>query len=663
MLTLSYTPDAYRHTDNLLPVGQNLYETRPGFFQVVADNINRAIGWNDACLMEVLGGVYVWHGGIFEAITDSQNKKLEAGLRFAGSRFQGLQSPGNREERIYVGNGKAIYYVHRNVIAGADVTGVTVEPETVSLLVGESENLSAIIEPSWALNKKVIWNSADNAIATVTDKGIVTAVILGTTTITATTEEGGFTASSAITVTDPVPVTGVDITETELSVDVGETGQLHWQVLPGTATNTDVYWLSGNLKIATINSAGMIAGISEGETTITIKTRDGHFSDSCTVKVIVTDSEIESTKRHVLFIPSASSPNETFYEFVEFDNEFLNADDEPYPLPKADCLATWRSRLWIGDGTHIIYHCLFDNPHHWEPLDAIQIQGGEQSKVTGLCAMGNRLIVSTFASLWQVVGDSPYNWEFQSIVHGHGAINDKAMATDGTRLFYLDREGVYERGKPSPVSEPIKEIFFAPDYESQILLDGKGEYLYCLIADRLFVYNTWHGGWGEITLPSASVYPVKGLMLIGGKVALYGDQGLWISGNKYTPDVFLNNNRVPVNSRLRTWPVQPNPHGNAALNRCYLSIEGAYQAMSRYSVYSDARSLALTETTHRSWLTVPEQLVINPDTPEVLFREQSERVHIEATAGVNSLQFEHEIASAGFVKLWKFEPDYQFSQR
>ena len=85
--------------------------------------------------------------------------------------------------------------------------------------------------------------------------------------------------------------------------------------------------------------------------------------------------------------------------------------------------------------------------------------------------------------------------------------------------------------------------------------------------------------------------------------------------------------------------------------------------MSRYAAYSDAQSPALTEATHRSWLTVPEQLVINPDTPEVLFREQSERVYIECPTGVSSLQFEHEIESTGFVKLWSFEPAYQFSQR
>ena len=112
MFTLTYTPDAYQQADNMQSLESGLYESRPGFFQVVSDNINRAIGWNDACLMEIFGGLYVWHGGIFEAIKDTTGKPLTANLKFSGTRFQGLQSLGNREERIYIGNGKTLYYLH-----------------------------------------------------------------------------------------------------------------------------------------------------------------------------------------------------------------------------------------------------------------------------------------------------------------------------------------------------------------------------------------------------------------------------------------------------------------------------------------------------------------------------------------------------------------------
>ena len=676
MFTLTYTPNAYRIADNLLPVGNDLYESRPGFFQVVSDNINRAFGWNDACVMEIFGGVYVWHGNIFESIADRQGKPLEAGLRFTGTRFQGLQSLGNREERIYVGNGSTIYYLHRNVIEGAEVTAVEVTPQELELLVNTEDSLTAIIKPSWALNKSVAWSSDDESRVTVDEEGVITAKDIGAAKITATTEDGEYTDSCAVIVVPFIPVTGVQIENDELSLKVEDSETLNFSIEPDNATNTDVYWLSGDQSIATVSSGGAVTAIAEGETTVHIYTVEGSFTDSCVI--VVTEEEPESItvkpkktltvhiERAALTKPETkgdTSQPEKFYESVIFENEFLDSSDKPYPLPKARCLATWRNRLWSGDGTHIIFHCRNDNPHHWEPLDAIPIQGGQQSEVTGLCAFGNRLIVSTPESLWQIVGDSPYNWEFQTIVHGHGAVNSQSMTTDGLRLFYLDQQGVYELGKPEPISEPIKEVFFAPDYDAHLMLDAKGEYLYLLIRERLFVYNTYSNGWGEIIPPYQSDYPIKGLVMVGGQPGWYGDRGLWLRGAKYAPDVWLNGIRQPVNSKLRTWQIQPNPYGMASLNRLYLSVEGAYQGTVTYRAYQDAHSESLTEQTFDSWQNTPDSIEIRDSPLQEVHREISNRVYIEAPVEIARFQFEHEFESKGYTRFHNFEPRYQFTER
>ena len=354
---------------------------------------------------------------------------------------------------------------------------------------------------------------------------------------------------------------------------------------------------------------------------------------------------------------------EKFYEGVFFDNEFEDAEGEPYPLPKANFIATWRNRLWAGDGTHIIYHCLNDNPHHWEPLDAIPIQGGQQSEVTGLCPMGNRLIVSTPQSLWQIVGDSPYNWEFQTIVHGHGAINDRAMATDGLRLYYLDVQGVYELGNPAPLSQAIEDLFYSPDYGAQLLLDAKGEYLYTLIQGRLFALHTYSGEWGEIVPPYESDYSIKGLVMVGGSPGWYGDRGLWLQNAKYAPDTWMNGTLQPVQSTLRTWPAQPNPYGNTSLNRVYMGIEGRFAGTVTYRVYQDINSEALAEQTFTPWKIPPPNIPIQEDPFEILYEEQSERVYLESPLAVAWHQFEHEMQFTGYSRLHTFEPVYQFSQR
>ncbi|MEB8022831.1 Ig-like domain-containing protein [Raoultella ornithinolytica] len=83
------------------------------------------------------------------------------------------------------------------------VTGVTVAPATASIVVGSTQQLNATIAPSNATNQAITWTSSDEDVATVNANGLVTAVDAGTATITATTGDGGKTATSAITVTAP----------------------------------------------------------------------------------------------------------------------------------------------------------------------------------------------------------------------------------------------------------------------------------------------------------------------------------------------------------------------------------------------------------------------------------------------------------------------------
>lgn len=79
------------------------------------------------------------------------------------------------------------------------VTGVSLDQTTASVPVNKTLTLKAIIAPNNAANKSVTWSSSVTTIATVAD-GVVTPVAQGTTVITATTVDGGFTASCTVTV-------------------------------------------------------------------------------------------------------------------------------------------------------------------------------------------------------------------------------------------------------------------------------------------------------------------------------------------------------------------------------------------------------------------------------------------------------------------------------
>ena len=84
------------------------------------------------------------------------------------------------------------------------VTGLTLGQATMPLTVGEATGmLVATVAPANATKKSVIWSSSAPEVATVVD-GVVTPIIEGTTTITVTTVDGGFTAACEVTVS-PAP--------------------------------------------------------------------------------------------------------------------------------------------------------------------------------------------------------------------------------------------------------------------------------------------------------------------------------------------------------------------------------------------------------------------------------------------------------------------------
>ena len=81
------------------------------------------------------------------------------------------------------------------------VTSVALNKSELSLYTGQSEILTATVQPEDATNKNVTWSSSDGAVATVDANGNVTAVAPGTAAITVTTADGNYTAACKVTVT------------------------------------------------------------------------------------------------------------------------------------------------------------------------------------------------------------------------------------------------------------------------------------------------------------------------------------------------------------------------------------------------------------------------------------------------------------------------------
>ncbi len=90
------------------------------------------------------------------------------------------------------------------------VKNVCVNPTSVLLSVGGASQLTPTILPANASNTNVSWSSSNNAVATVSSSGLVTANTVGQTTITATTQDGNKTDTSIVTVNTATGITSYD---------------------------------------------------------------------------------------------------------------------------------------------------------------------------------------------------------------------------------------------------------------------------------------------------------------------------------------------------------------------------------------------------------------------------------------------------------------------
>ncbi len=186
---------------------------------------------------------------------------------------------------------------------GGAVTGVSLSPAADTLGIASTLQINTRIEPYGAINQNVSWSSSDTSIAKVSSTGLVTGVAEGTATITVTTEDGGFTAQSTVTVVH-VTVTGVTVSPSSTVIGVGDTTQLTAVVQPSNAENKTVTWSTSDSSVATVSSSGLVTGVSEGAAVITVATQDGDYKATANISVSAVDR-----KKCMFIVGGDSSPS------------------------------------------------------------------------------------------------------------------------------------------------------------------------------------------------------------------------------------------------------------------------------------------------------------------------------------------------------------------
>ena len=168
------------------------------------------------------------------------------------------------------------------------VTSITLDKTFLSMQVGETEAITAIVSPDNATDKTVEWGSSDVAVATVAD-GIITAKKSGEAIITA--KSGSCIAECKVTIT--VSAESVTLDKTSLSLAIGESATLTATVKPDDATDKTVAWSSSDESVAKVDN-GKVTAVKSGKATVTAKC--GVKTAECAVTVTVPVSSITLDK-------------------------------------------------------------------------------------------------------------------------------------------------------------------------------------------------------------------------------------------------------------------------------------------------------------------------------------------------------------------------------
>lgn len=210
--------------------------------------------------------------------------KLKECLCKAGTYFVRVESGLERENGFSFFND---YSLNLNQRPYKYVTAITL-PTTKTVTEGESFALTPEITPSDAEDPSVTWSSSNPYVATVDEKGNVTAKAVGTTDIMVTAADRGMVSATCIlTVQERVIkyVTEIDIAG-EKSVKQGTAFSVAPVITPGDAENKALRWQSSNPAVVEVDSNGNMMANRCGTARITVTAQDRDMvSASCVVTV------------------------------------------------------------------------------------------------------------------------------------------------------------------------------------------------------------------------------------------------------------------------------------------------------------------------------------------------------------------------------------------
>ncbi len=188
-------------------------------------------------------------------------------------------------------------YSYNNIDTKA--TGVNVSTDALELKEAEGAQVSAAIAPYYAKGE-IVFTSEDETVATVDEKGNVTAVKAGETKIKVSVKDSDVYAEISVKVNgEPVvekPITGVSVKADKSELKVGETAKLTAVITPEDTTDSkDLKYESSDKAVAEVSDAGVVTAKAAGKAVITVSSAArSDVKATVEINVKAKDNELET---------------------------------------------------------------------------------------------------------------------------------------------------------------------------------------------------------------------------------------------------------------------------------------------------------------------------------------------------------------------------------
>ena len=213
---------------------------------------------------------------------DNKNKSGLGGYHYHCGGYPAHLHPGG--VCPYTGGGSSSYSSTPKTVYATSITAKNV-PSKINA--GDTATLEASVYPSNAEDKTISWESSDSSVLVVSSAGKLTAVGVGTATITAKTSRG---TSKKFTITvNEVMAESISLADNESEILLGESKTLECKFTPENTTDKTVVWTTSDDSVISVSEDGEITANKLGMATITATHKE--LTDSIEIEVKPIDAE------------------------------------------------------------------------------------------------------------------------------------------------------------------------------------------------------------------------------------------------------------------------------------------------------------------------------------------------------------------------------------